>query len=438
MGSFSIKNSKLLYSFSTLLLFSFPILPFAVRSIAMGVWVFAAILYLILNRKEIKFEKKKIPQLIIITLPFLLLAFSLLYTENQKRGGDLIVRILPLILCPVLFYLCRNLLTERLLKIGKTIFVLATFSIVAYSFIQTFNHFDYLNRPFSDIEYQYNGLTPETITKEKEAEIKYRRFKVFIEETSGTHSTYLGIYILFSLFLIGEFLFDKKQKIGLKILATILGISMFAWLAYISVRAPLLAFLASALFVLILKVRKPKFILGTMVSALLIGFLLYQIVPNLQLRVNEVIENKLSIPESGNDPLLFNSTNVRLGSLYCSTEVFKSNWLLGVGAGDVQDKLDQCYDEKIGAIIYTWDTYNNHNQYLFFATATGIIGLLSFIGMMIYLIVLSVKRNHGTAIFFLSSSAILFLTENVLVRSDGIMYFAVIGYFLLFFKSEKK
>ena len=82
MSAIDKTKTQLLLQGSILLLLSFPILPIAVRSIAMGVWVFAAILYLILNRKEIKFEKKKIPQLIIITLPFLLLAFSLLYTEN--------------------------------------------------------------------------------------------------------------------------------------------------------------------------------------------------------------------------------------------------------------------------------------------------------------------------------------------------------------------
>lgn len=404
----------------------------------MGVWALSCIVYISTHREILKFTRQNLLQLSVITLPFFILIISLFYTENQKRGIDLVVRILPLILCPILYFLCKNLLTKKLFDICKTLFVLSTFAIVAYSFISSYNQREYLNQPFSEIEYQYNGVTPETITKEKEAEIKYRRFKVYIEEISGTHSTYMGIYILLSLFFIGEQLFDGKQKKWIKIAGVLIGVSLFAWLAYISVRAPIIAFLASLVFVLLVQIRKPKVLLGAMAIVFLIPFLLYNAIPTLKLRVDEVMENKFSIPESGTDPLLFNSTNVRLGSLFCSAEVFKSNPIIGVGIGDVQDALNDCYTHKIGAIIYTWDTYNNHNQYLFFATAAGILGVFSFMAMIFYVIIISIRRKDSLAIFFFTSSSILFLTENVLVRSDGIMYFALIGYFIFFYQKEKK
>lgn len=426
------------FEVSTILLFAFPVLPFVLRSIAVGLWVISCIFHISVHKKSIKFSKQNLLQLTIITLPFFILIISLFYTENQKRGVDLAIRILPLILCPILFFLCKSILTKKLLAICKAVFVLSTFAIVAYLFVSSYSQHEYLNRPFSDIEYKYNGVTPETITKEKEAEIKYRRFKVFIEETSGTHSTYLGIYILLSMFFVGETLFDRKQKKWVKITGILLGLSIFVWLAYISVRAPMLAFLASLLLVLLIQIRNPKVILGALAIIILTPFLLYHSIPTLKLRADEVINNKLSIPESGTDPLLFNSTNVRLGSFYCSVEIFKSSPVIGVGIGDVQDALNDCYTHKIGAVVYTWDTYNNHNQYLFFATAAGILGLFSFVTMMSYLIVISIKRKDSLGIFFFASSSILFLTENVLVRSDGIMYFAVIGYFVLFYKQEKK
>lgn len=432
------KNREHFFGFSTVLLFSFPVLPFALRSIAMGLWALSSIFYISSHTQKLKFSKRNFLQLSVITLPFIILIISLVYTENQKRGVDLVVRILPLALCPILFFLCKNLLTRKLFELCKTVFVFSTFAIVAYSFISSYNQREHLDRPFSKIEYQYNGVTPETITKEKAAEIKYRRFKVYIEEISGTHSTYLGIFILLSLFFIGEKVFDRKQNKWIKISGLLLGASMFIWLAYISVRAPILAFLVSVLFVLLVQIRKPKVILGTVVLISLALFIFYNAIPTLKLRIDEVVENKFAIPQSGKDPLLFNSTNVRLGSLYCSTEVFKSSPITGVGIGDVQDSLNDCYTQKIGAVIYSWDTYNNHNQYLFFATAAGVLGILSFLMMMFYLIFISIKRNDSLAIFFFTSSSILFLTENVLVRSDGIMYFAIIGYFIFFFKNDKK
>lgn len=435
-----IEKSRTQYLFqgSILLLLTFPILPFVVRSIAMGIWAFASLLYLIVNRKDIKFEKQSIPQLIIITLPFLLLVFSLAYTANQKRGGDLIIRILPLILCPVLFYLCRDLLTERLLRIGKALFVLATFSIVAYSFLNSYQNRAFLDRPLEKIELDYNGVTKENITPEKESEIKYRRFKRYVEEVSGTHSTYLGLFIILSVFFIGQFIFEAKHSVYLKILASILALSMFGWLAYLSVRAPIMAFAIGVIAVFIFKIRNPKIIFSGLVGSTILFVALYVLVPSLQLRVDEVIENRFALPKSGTDPLLFNSTNVRLGSLFCSTEIIQANPLFGVGVGDVQDALNECYTKEIGAIIYTWDTYNSHNQYLFFGLAAGILGILSFLFQTFYFIFLSIKRQHAIAIFFFVSTAVIFLSENLLVRSDGIMYYALFGSFLIFYNFEKK
>ena len=432
------RKSEFFFAGSTILLFCFPILPFAARSIALGIWIISSLYFAIDHKTEIKFSKKNIHQLFIILLPFLLVILSLIYTENQKKGSDLVVRILPLILCPLFFSICKSQLNEKLFRICKLVFVIGTFLIVAYSFFNSYQNREFLDRPLEKIELDYNGVTKETLTKDKEAEIKYRRLKRHVEEVSGTHSTYLGIFIILGVFIIGEFILDKKQSVYLKILSSILALTMFAWLAYLSVRAPIIAFLVGVLAVFIFKIKNPKIVGAGILGAGILFLGLYTFVPSLQLRVDEVIQNKLALPKSGKDPLLFNSTNVRLGSLYCGTEIIKSNLLTGVGVGDVQDSLNDCYKHKIGAIIYSWDTYNSHNQYLFFGLAAGILGILSFLFQTFYFIFLSIKRQQAIAIFFFISTAVIFLSENVLVRSDGIMYYALFGSYLLFLNTEKK
>ncbi len=438
MSNLSDKKTGFFFTASTVLMFCFPVLPFAIRSIITGIWLVSCIIYSVQHKGEIKFSKKNIRQLSIILLPFLLVVLSLLYTENIKKGGDLAVRILPLILCPVFFFLCRNQLNQKLLQICKLVFVLGTFLIVAYSFLNSYHNRAFLDRPLEKIELDYNGVTKENITKEKESEIKYRRFKRHVEEVSGTHSTYLGLFIILSVFFIGQFLFEAKQSVYLKILASILALSMFGWLAYLSVRAPIMAFVIGVIAVFIFKIRNPKIILSGLLGSTILFMALYTFVPSLQMRVDEVIENKFALPKSGTDPLLFNSTNVRLGSLFWSAEIIQSNPFTGVGVGDVQDALNECYTNEIGAIIYTWDTYNSHNQYLFFGLAAGLLGILSFLFQTLYFIFLSIKRQHGIAIFFFVSAAVIFLSENLLVRSDGITYYALFGSFLIFFNSEKK
>lgn len=432
------RKSEFFFAGSTILLFCFPILPFALRSITLGIWIVSILYFAIDHKTEFNFSKKNICQLFIIMLPFLLVILSLIYTENQKKGGDLVVRILPLILCPIFFSICKTQLNQKLFQICKLVFVIGTFLIVAYSFFNSYQNREFLNRPLEKIELDYNGVTKENITPEKESEIKYRRFKRHVEEISGTHSTYLGLFIILSVFIIGEFLLYKNRSPYLKIMASILALSMFAWLAYLSVRAPILAFAVGVIAVFIFKIRNPKIIVSGILGASILFLVLYTFVPFLQLRVDEVIENKLTIPKSGTDPLLFNSTNVRLGSLFCSTQIIQANPLFGVGVGDVQDALNECYTKEIGAIIYTWDTYNSHNQYLFFGLAAGILGILSFLFQTFYFIFLSIKRQHAIAIFFFVSTAVIFLSENLLVRSDGIMYYALFGSFLIFYNFEKE
>lgn len=426
------------FEYSTLLLFSFPILPYSVKSISVGLWVAAGLALLIYKKEKVVITKKDGIQLLILSLPFVLLAISLFYSENLKRGGDLIFRMCLLLVVPWFYFLNRKQLTPKLFQLAKWVFIGATFLVASKSIYSTYVNRDYLDRPLTEKELKYNGVNEETITKDKETEIKYRRFKNHIEDSTNLHSTYLGLFIISSLFFIGEILFDPKRKKILKIFVSIIGILLLSWLAYVSVRAPVLALLVGCFFVLVFKIRNLKHIGIGLVVAIGVSVLFYTTVPFLKLRVDEVIENKLSLPESGKDPLLFNSTNVRLGSLYCSMEIFKSNPWQGIGIGDVQDALDDCYENKIGAIIYTWDTYNNHNQYLFFADASGILGLISFLILIGYLLIVSIKRKDGAGIFFFVSISLIFLSENVLVRTDGLMYFTAIGYFILFYKNSEK
>lgn len=432
------KTSERIFGAATVLLFMFPILPFAAKSIVIGVWA-AACLYCVFGRKnKPTVSIKDWRRILIIIFPFLILFSTIIFTDDKNRGWELALRMLPLAIFPLLFTLGRDFLTQKLFNLAKIAFIASTFLVVIYSAGKTYANHEFLDRPLTEIELEYNGVTAETITQEKETEIKYRRMKKYVEEVSNIHSTYLGMLIMLSLYFIGEFLVSKKKKYGLKIAGIVIGLALLAWLAFISVRAPVLGLNVGVLAVLIFKFRNPKYILAALAGFGLLAVLLYTTVPSLKIRMDEVVENKFSLPAKGEDPLAFNSTNVRLGSLYCSMEVFKAHFWTGVGIGDVQPHLDRCYEDKIGAIIYTWDTYNNHNQYLYFADAAGILGLLSFTGMVIFLIVISIKHRDAAGIFFFVSIGLIFLSENVLIRSDGVLYYTAMGYLIFFKKYNSK
>ena len=50
--------------------------------------------------------------------------------------------------------------------------------------------------------------------------------------------------------------------------------------------------------------------------------------------------------------------------------------MFGVGVGDVQNEMNDCYHNKIGSKVYLWNDYNTHNQFLFFFAAVGVLGIV--------------------------------------------------------------
>ena len=117
------KYTEKFFGLSTLLLFSFPVLPFAAKSIAVGVWVFACLLLLVTQKERIRIGKSDGLKLIITSIPFILLLFSLLYSDNEKRGVDLIFRMSLLLIIPWLYFLNRKHLSTKLFQTAKWIVV---------------------------------------------------------------------------------------------------------------------------------------------------------------------------------------------------------------------------------------------------------------------------------------------------------------------------
>jgi O-antigen ligase len=127
----------------------------------------------------------------------------------------------------------------------------------------------------------------------------------------------------------------------------------------------------------------------------------------------------------------FNELTIRLALAECSWLVLRESPVLGVGAGDVQKKLDSVYravDYKYGYL----DQQNPHNQYLSQWLATGLAGL----AVLLYILATSARfaykhRLHDflilTALFGIS-----FFTESILERQKGIVLFSLLFSLYLF------
>ena len=124
-----------------------------------------------------------------------------------------------------------------------------------------------------------------------------------------------------------------------------------------------------------------------------------------------------------------NSTSIRVLIYKCAVETIFKNPLFGVGIGDVQELLDQCY--FIEKSNFTKEKYNSHNQYLYTWLSAGIIGFLIFMSLLGYYFKKAIQYNDSIMFSVLVLYCIIFLFENVLSRQSGVIFFSfILNYFL--------
>ena len=79
---------------------------------------------------------------------------------------------------------------------------------------------------------------------------------------------------------------------------------------------------------------------------------------------------------------------------------------------------------------------NSHNNYLFFLMTSGIVGLVLFLGAVFYLFYKSIREINIIKLTFCVIIALNFMTENILSRHWGLMFFTFM--MLLLFTKEAK
>ncbi|WP_298766835.1 O-antigen ligase family protein [uncultured Polaribacter sp.] len=318
----------------------------------------------------------------------------------------------------------RNLFSKKLISYVIYTFLLSVLFLIFYQAISVFINFDTLFQNITPSEIKSNGFKSiEEISKTKLDQIKLRRFRNFIIQKSNTHTTYQGLWISFSLFILGLNIKNFKKNI-FKFLATISIILLVVWLYLISARMPLLAFLVTiSLTVFIFsKLSKKKKVLLFLSIPLAFSVLLLFKNP-ISTRFKEYYNNGVSIPNQKFGSDRFDSSNVRNGVYFCDFQVIKENIFIGVGVGDIQDELNYCYSNKIGAKVYTWRDYNSHNQYAFFWISAGFMGFVGFIVFIVNIFIKSIRTLNIKMFYLICSSSIVFISENLLERSDGVVFF---------------
>ncbi len=235
--------------------------------------------------------------------------------------------------------------------------------------------------------------------------LRHRHLNHEFTEIADTHPAYLGVFIVTStIYLLFESSLRKTVKITVMVFFTLGLIQLASRLAIVSFGLITMIFLLS-------RIRKytKQILIGSGI-ALVCATLLF-------VSASSFLKDRLITTDSfGNDQ--------RFSRNIVSWEIFKEYPVLGAGFGR-KDALRKTKYDAYGFSIASEKKYNAHNQYLEYLSVNGIIGGITFIVLIFYLLNVSWKQRQKffflvLIVFFIANS-----TESMLVRIKGIEFFAI-------------
>lgn len=385
------------------------------NTLLIGLLVAVSVFLLYFHRS---FSRQDVRTFLIGATIFLVSALWLINTENLPEGFYYLERTSSGIIFPVVFLIIPSSLIRRNLVLkGFAISVLARYVYFLFTVVEF--ELVFITDYWLELLLQLNQLS-------KEADL---------------HPTYFSIFLGFSALWSVYSYHKTKEYFWLFLFGalTICNISLAA-------KMPLLAFFL-ILFVFwfraIFKMRNGKkkikeiglivIIVGCLVFALIKvpNYMLQDFYNYYNLLNKEKRDLAFDFEKLGNktDYETWQKTN-RLFIWSATVDAIKKDMWFGVGAGDVNDALNNSFLNK-GFDYHQKKNTNTHSQILDYILRFGVIGT-SIILISFFLIFKKIKNEnallYGIFMFFFVCS---FLTENLLNRQLGIVFFHFFSNFFL-------
>ena len=389
------KNKGLI--FSLYLLFIIPLFPTNIKSIIIA--FFSLILILdILKKRRVDFR----PGFFFANASlYLFIIISLAYTDNLSYGFKKIETMSSLFIFPLVFSLFPE---DAIKKANKNRNRYLFVYIVTITVLNTLFFVYHL------------GHYKETI---------FKHYMTVIRIAQGDYSIHpiymsmhISVSLLFSVFLLYK---EKSQKRILLIL--FLDMVLLFFLFLLLKKGPVLGLLLGILTFVLLKNKKQIWYL--FFSIIFVCFLLVLTSSKIRQKFIELIK----IETVNEKDVETTSSNIRYSLYKYGLETFKESFLFGHGIGDYRDKLIESY--KDNPVLFN-EKYNTHNQYLSFLISLGIIGFLIFLVSIGINLKQAYKKGNHILMVILIFYCFVMITENILEREDGVLYFS---FFICFFNT---
>ncbi|MEB3347736.1 O-antigen ligase family protein [Aquimarina gracilis] len=368
--------------------------PFFIISIVLG------LINIFRSRKK-HFSNDK--ALLLFPLYFIIMAFSLIYSDNISAGFDLLQRSLSLLFFPVIFLFVK----EDASTVKKLIEFLLIGLLVSFFInltVACYNVFSIIKDDFSFFELSLEGfnLLLNSLSD---------GWNYFIgAEFSGlVNPSYVSLYIL----LVLSYYLKNKILSRTRLLITLV---LFLYLFLLaSIAAYLTLFIISILLIFNIPDKNQKY---TMIIVFILGLIVFLQNP----RVFDFYTNVTDTAET----LEIDNTSVeksRLLTWDASVKLIEEAPILGYGIGDTNDVLIEKYKE-LNYISNYQNKYNAHNQFLQTFLQTGIFGFGVLVNIFVLLAIRMNRSRNEVAVYVILFISLFF--ESMLVRFNGIVFFSII------------
>lgn len=251
-----------------------------------------------------------------------------------------------------------------------------------------------------------------------------------VSDPIGMQAVYFALYLSLSILGILNFLKNKFTglSINVKILLSLIVLYFLALIIASGARTIIIALMLIVVFNIVVHSLQKKSYKFLILSALIpfIFLLLILLNPVVSTRFADLRHTKA---EDSNYDSYFARTNIWNPGI----EAIQENLWFGVGPGDQQAELYKKF-EKYNYSAGIEAKFNLHNQYLQTTLGLGAIGLLGFLSILVVQLVKAIRERDFLYLSFLMLFSIECLTESMLIRNKGIVFFLIFSFF--FFKSS--
>ncbi|MEO0553748.1 MAG: O-antigen ligase family protein [Bacteroidota bacterium] len=400
---------------------SLPALPFIYINIFSAIFLLTTVLKYIITRNDIKKGKDTVLEFILFICPFILIVglygLDILDSYEIVESLKKLEKKAAFLIFP-LIYLLDPLFIKNNVKSVTKAFCVGVMFVNLVCYVNAFYRFIFDTQTLQSSS-NWDNISVLSATDNA---FKYDYF--FYQEFLSPFAIppfYFSLYVSFSIsILFFIYLFRAKRASNKKIILIVAYILISVLvLVQLSVRGVIIPFIILGGGVLVwnlLRSKVPKItIIGISLFAVILLVLIFQ-APLVKKRLFKDLQDSISNYHEARP----NSIKLRLIIYECAVNVLKQSPLIGYGQRESNELLWQCSQEKLPK-EYT-HKYNAHNQYLQFSIQFGLLGLIIILTPIVSPI-LYFRRCRSLYIIFFSLVLIGFMSESMLSRFHGFMFF---------------